>query len=143
MNNSYKSVINDKIAMDMLRVLDEESGLALNVTHGKVAPQKASIYSHYQKLLREKLVTNEGHTRPLILHITERGRRLVRPAPLRISVPAKVAVPARSIVALPSVPPMRELNCEAAAELARLHMEVAVLLECIARIHQDSNLKAA
>ena len=86
----------------MLIALHNEDGLTLDVVRAKIAPDKKSIYYEYTKLLLAGLVSNEGHTKPLVLHLTDRGKRLVEK--MRILGGVHVARPRKSAATVPPKP---------------------------------------
>lgn len=147
-NHPRKKLTVTEICDRILVVAHNQDGLTLDVVPGKVAPDK-SIYYPYQKLLRDGLISNEGHTRPLILHLTECGRKRAE----KISAKGNgVAIQKKpSLVSLPNAgadmvsmhPRSLEFDPARFEELSQLCMEWAVLSERIAQLQGELLRKAA
>jgi len=140
--NNQRNVPVREICKSMLVVLHNEPFLTLDVIQQKVAPGK-NIYYHYKQLLAEGSVENEGHTKPLILRLTPAGCKRAEQIKARRQATGRTRdlqplASAPRLEMLPPPPTMKtsEFKPTKLELLSRMHLEVAVLLEQIAKLER-------
>ncbi len=149
-NTQKKLSVAERQNCILLELLGEKvlAFLAFDELGDRLSPERGIRYA-YEKLLKEGLVENDGHTKPLYLRLTPSGRERaakLREERRRVAMAGKPLDCESRPLSTPAAngnSKVFKISQSSIQELSRLHLEVAERLERIAQIQGELYRKAA